>query len=371
MNKEKQPIDALSVLKHRSGLARTIQCLKAGKLTVGFIGGSITDARSGHNWPEPVTAWLVDRFPEAQIVVENAAIGATGSDLAVFRAQRDLIDRGCDLVFIEFAVNDGGVPTERSTRTREGLIRKLLAGEGRDLVLVYTFAQGMYEDMIKGRVPDSIQEFESIGEHYGIGSAWMGLRALNDVRRGFMRWEQWLPDGLHPQARGSLSYGQSVNEYLERELVTEPSLGTLPSGNELPAPQNAANWERAHQLPLTDLKTTGPWSIHRWPNVEWIDQVLMTTSPGASIQFEFEGRGIALGFDFGKKSADFGWRLDEGDWQTEKRDRPDWCSDQGWFRLSTLADDLERKNHQMDIEVIHPGEGGGTNFRLALVGIIP
>jgi hypothetical protein len=74
------------------------------------------------------------------------------SPLAVFRAQKDLLDRGCDLICIEFAVHDYQVPTDLRSRTREGLIRKLLREEARDLVIVYTFSQPMYEDMIGGRI---------------------------------------------------------------------------------------------------------------------------------------------------------------------------------------------------------------------------
>src|SRR5437763_326691 len=114
-----------------------MRALKSGRITLGFIGGSITDPRSGTRWPEPVTAWFIEHFPGVRVLVENAAIGATSSDLGVFRAERDLIRRGCDLVFIEYAVNDNGVPVENRNRTREGLIRKLLKDEPRDLVFVY------------------------------------------------------------------------------------------------------------------------------------------------------------------------------------------------------------------------------------------
>ena len=122
-------MDRLQVFQHRGGLARTLGALKSGAVTLGFIGGSITDPRPGYTWPEPVIAWFASTFPGVRIAVENAAIGATGSELAVFRARRDLIGRGCDVVFVEFAVNDSGEPADKRMRTREGLLRKLLARE--------------------------------------------------------------------------------------------------------------------------------------------------------------------------------------------------------------------------------------------------
>ncbi|MCL6458935.1 MAG: SGNH/GDSL hydrolase family protein, partial [Gorillibacterium sp.] len=211
-----------AVWSHRKSLSRTLRRIEEGKLTLGFIGGSITDPRPRHNWPEPVIGWFAETYPGLKLIVENAAIGATGSDLAVFRAKRDLIERGCDLVFVEYAVNDEGAPTDRRNRSREGLIRQLLTGEDRDLMLVYTYSPRMYESMISGSVPETIGEFEKIADHYGISSVWMGLYALNELKKGRLRWEEWLPDGLHPTSRGSLSYGQSVIHFLEQEMMRSP-----------------------------------------------------------------------------------------------------------------------------------------------------
>lgn len=362
----------LTVWHHRAGLARTRQRLAAGELTVGFIGGSITDPRAMCNWPEIVVAWLVEHFPQARIKVENAAIGATGSDLAVFRAERDLVGRGCDLVFIEFAVNDGGTPTIRRQRTREGLIRRLLAGEGRDVVLAYTFVPDLFAEMDAGRVPATIAEFELLADHYALGSVWMGLYALNEVRAGRFARDVFLPDNVHPQHRGSLSYAQSVTAFLERELLTSPSPGAAPVGPHRPAPLDPAHWEHATSVPLDSLRTTGPWALHRWCHCPWIDRVLATSAPGATCTCQFTGRVIALGLDFGKTTTDFRYRLDGGEWVTAPVDRPDWAGLVGWYRLFVLRDDLPLAPHELTVEVLF-GTTAMTvgHFRLALVGVVP
>ena len=358
------------VYRHRGGLPVTRQRLAEGRLTVGFVGGSITDPRPHMNWPDYVVPWLVAEFPRARIVVENAAIGATGSDLAVFRAERDLVGPGCDLVFVEFAVNDFDEPPERRFRTREGLIRKLLAA-GCEVVLAYTFSQPMYDDMIGGRLPPSIADFEVLAEHYGLGSIWMGLHALNEVRAGQLRWEAWLPDGLHPQHLGSQCYAQSVIGYLEAELA-RPGRDKRPARRSLPPPHNPRHWQHARVLPLDQVATTGPWALHRWAGCPWIDQVLETAAPGATAALDFHGRGLALGFDFGNQSSEFRWRLDGGAWQDSQRPRFDWCGPEGWCRIFHVTDDLPAGHHRFELEVTHPGEGKiGTNCRLAMVGVIP
>jgi len=367
----------MEIFRHRCGVRRTLRALEKGTVTLGFIGGSLSDGRPEWNWPEPVAAWFVEHFPGVRVVVENAAIGATGSDLAVFRAQRDLIDRGCDLVFIEFAVNDEGEPAEKRSRSREGLARKLLSGEGRDLVLTYTYMQSMYADMLAGRAPLTIAEFEQLAEHYGIGSVWMGLHAFNEVRKGRMRWEEWLPDGLHPQFRGSLSYAQAVTAFLEKELLGQGG-PALPTGQALPAPLNAHNWEYAYRLPFDKVRLEGPWTVRRWVKLVWIDQVLRTSAVGARLAFEFEGRGLLLALDFGKAAADFRYSLDGGEWRLSGFDRPDWVGPDGWFRPLTVADDLPVGKHTFELEVLHAdpqGDGSvpsqGTNFNLGLIGVLP
>jgi hypothetical protein len=370
----------MDIFQHRGGLPRTLTAIKNGQLTLGFIGGSITDGRPEWNWPDPVCAWFTEHFPGLRIQVENAGIGATGSDLAVFRAGRDLIERGCDLVFVEFAVNDEGVEADRRMRSREGLLRKLLRGEECDVVLTYTFSQPMYADMIADRQPASIADFEKLAAHYQLGSVWMGLHALREVQKGRLRWDEWLPDGLHPQARGSLSYAQAVTAFLERELIAQPGPAIIPTGEALPAPLNSANWENAQALPFADLQLTGPWTIRRSSKLVWMDQIAQTTAPGAQLQFEFEGRGLVLGFDFGKASAEFRYRLNGGEWQLSGFDRPDWMGADGWFRILVVADDLPGKRHIFELEVIHGNPTGdysiaasytSTNLKLALVGIIP
>jgi hypothetical protein len=64
-------------------------------------------------------------YPDAGFSEPNATIGGTGSDLGVFRLNQDVLDHKPDLMFIEFAVNDGGAALERIQRRMEGNRRTL------------------------------------------------------------------------------------------------------------------------------------------------------------------------------------------------------------------------------------------------------
>lgn len=358
----------LTTYQLRSDLASTRRALDRGAITLGFIGGSITDPRPGWNWPEPLVAWFAARWPGVRISVENAAIGATGSDNGCFRARSSLVERGCDLVFVEYAVNDSAHPVQRRRRSREGLVRQLREDGLRDVVLVHTFMHGMYEDMLAGRRPTSIDEFETIADHYRLNSVWVGLAALREVHAGMMSWETWLPDGLHPQHRGSLCYGQTVAAMLDAALGRQP--WSVPGA--MPDPLDPGHWQSARVLPWRDIHWTGPWTLRRDPKVPWYGgQVLRTAAPGARIGFAFTGRGCSVCCDFGTLSGEFRWRIDEGAWQETRRDRPGWVGDDGWLNTVHLVDDLDVGRHQVEIETIRGGEGcRGATCSIAAIGVI-
>lgn len=359
------------IIVQRTPLSGTLECIKNGKITIGFLGGSITDSRGRRNWPEPIIRWFINQFPGLRVCSENAAIGATNSELAVFRVERDIIKRNCDLVFVEYAVNDAGIPEEMQNNTREGLLRKLLAA-GVDIAIVYTYYQPMYDDMVTGRVPPSIARFEKLADHYGISSIWMGLHAWGEIKKGNMTWEEFLPDGLHPGHRGSLCYAQSVISFLQMELTASQHGGFTPKL--IPPPLFSSNWEHSYILPLSEVDFSGPWELRRCTTLEWIDQTLETPAVGlgAKIGFTFEGRGISLGFEYGKKSAGFKYRLDGGDWIISPVEKPSWAPDDGWFRCINVCDNLEYGKHTFELMPIHSNTDNclGSTFKLGFIGII-
>lgn len=53
-----------------------------------------------------ITDWLKQQYSNVQFTSINSGIGGTGSDLGVFRTERDVLQYHPDLVFVEFAVND-------------------------------------------------------------------------------------------------------------------------------------------------------------------------------------------------------------------------------------------------------------------------
>jgi hypothetical protein len=332
------------------------------------MGGSITSQHTGTRWPEAFIASWLQAHPGLRLEVENVAIGATGSDLGVFMPNLEPRLAGCDLIFVEYSVNDQGVPADRRRRSREGLLRRLL-GLGCDLVLVHTYCPEMREDMEQGQVPASVADFELLADYYDVGSVWVGLHAFRAALAGTLRWEDWLPDGLHPETHGSLAYAEPLFRFVHSAFGTTDLDGELRPP--LSPPLDPRCWQSASILPLARVETTGPWSLRRWQTCQGLKQALHSTATGARLGFSFEGFGCVLGFDFGRLSGEILHRVDGGPWLRTERDRPSWCGDRGWLR--PLVIELpEAGAHRVDLETCHaplPG-GHGSHTTLGLIGIL-
>jgi hypothetical protein len=211
-----------------------------------------------------------------------------------------------------------------------------------------------------------VADFELLADHYRLNSVWAGLHAWREVGAGRMRWEEWLPDGLHPEHRGSLSYAEAVIANVEQGLEAKGRPLSRPSA------LDPRCWEQPHFIPFGDLARSGPWTERRWGSLNWIDQVLFTTAPGATLRGEFHGHTLLAAFDFGSDSSEIRWRIDRGPWRASRRDRPAWCGRSGWFRPLVLAEGLRPGSHTFELETIHgdvPGCTGCTTC-LAFLGCV-
>jgi lysophospholipase L1-like esterase len=301
-------------LRARDGLPNFFAQAKAGgKLTVAYFGGSITAA---NGWRPQTTAWLQQRYPKAQVTEVNAAIGGTGSDLGVFRLGHDVLEHRPDLVFVEFAVNDGGAPPEQIYRCMEGIVRQIhRADPATDICFVYTMHDGMLKDLAAGRLPRSASAMEFIADHYGIPSihlAQEAARRINsgewvftapkpkvaaDPAKGTPARTAFAPDSCHPFAEtGHKLYTEAI----ARSFEAMKDLGQA-GPRPLPEPFTPDNHEDAKLVPLTaamlgdgwqslDLKTDPiAKNFARRLPVLW-----RADRPGTTLTFAFHGRSAAI-----------------------------------------------------------------------------
>ena len=113
-------------IRYMSNVFNKVENEKA--LNIVYLGGSITQGCNAteekRRYVNMSSNWWNEMFPEAEINVFNAGIGATTSQFGVARVEDHVLSKNPDLVFVEFSVNDDN--TMSFMESYESLIRKLL-----------------------------------------------------------------------------------------------------------------------------------------------------------------------------------------------------------------------------------------------------
>ncbi len=350
-----------ALLTPRDGLRNVYAKLKAGKeVRVAYFGGSIT-AASG--WRVKTLKWLQTAYPTAKVAEIHAAIGGTGSDLGVFRCRQDVLRLKPDLVFVEFAVNDGGAPPDQIVRCMEGIVRQIRAADPMtDICYVYTLHTNMRKDYEAGRCPRSATAQERVADHYGIPSINVAMKIVEMAQAGKLVYkkEPGTPEGAivfsgdecHPTDAAHQVYCDVIAAGLKKmEASAKP--GPHPAKPPL-APDNL---EKAQLAPLTPAMLSPGWKpldpqaglaknfANRLPEI-WEGR-----APGDAITFSFKGTAAKL-YDI--VGPDGGQAVVTVDGKTGKP-QPRFDSYCSYHRLATLyvAEGLPDAVHTVRVE-IHP-----------------
>ena len=269
-----QPADASSPVKAvecrpRGGLPNFFAKAKAGgDVRVAYLGGSITAAPG---WRVFSLDRLKKQFPTATFSEISAAIGGTGSDLGVFRVGHDVIAHQPDLVFVEFAVNDGGTPPEQILATMEGIVRQILrANAATDICFVYTLSEPMLSDLAKGVFPRSASTMEAVADHYAIPSVHYGVEVNRRIADGTLTFKGEKPEKLDAAAAPMLFSSDGVHPHVEtgqrlyadvlaRSLAEIQAAATTAAPHAMPEPLRADNWEKAKLIPIEQSMLRGDW----------------------------------------------------------------------------------------------------------------
>lgn len=128
-------------------LPKTVEKLrKGGPFKIVAYGDSITaggDATSLHlQFQERWAQYVRERFPQAQITVENGATGGDGTGQGLQRLREKVLDRAPDLVLIGFGMNDhniGGPSPEQFTENLKSIITQIRDTTGAEAILFSAF----------------------------------------------------------------------------------------------------------------------------------------------------------------------------------------------------------------------------------------
>ena len=207
---------------NQARLAKFVKKAQAGeKVTVAYLGGSITQGSSAGDklcYARLTTDWLIETFPEAEIEYVRAGIGATGSYIGVHRAERDVVSKNPDLVFIDFTVNDTHANTQRDKESYEGLIKKLWESGSSPAIVTIAMTQ---ED------GTSFQEYHSdVCAAYDIPMISYREAILDVIDKGHIVWDDISDDNIHPNIPGHAVLTELITAYLQDVIDNVDSIDT-------------------------------------------------------------------------------------------------------------------------------------------------
>ena len=275
-------------------------------LSVVFFGGSLT---YGANASDPLKTsyrglmaqYLKDRYPKAHFEIHDAAIGGTGSQLGLFRLERDVLSCKPDLVFLDFTVNDGydGKDIE-SLCFYETLLRRMI-GEGIAVQQMYFAFEWQFGKDYKLDEVYRRTDHKTLAAAYHTAQGDLYPLMQETITSGKLTPEQiWPFDGAHPDDIGYAVFFEAARLGFE-EAVKEGRVCMVPGK---PVFGQMKSFKR---IRLADAPLPKGWSVAKTLRTSlwfdgltsrWMGDVAMCDAKDAGriepLRLEFEG--TYLGF---------------------------------------------------------------------------
>jgi lysophospholipase L1-like esterase len=314
----------------RSGLPNVAAKIARGdEVRVAFLGGSITAAAG---WRVFTLDHLRLTFPNAKFIEIHAAVSGTGSDYGAPRLQRDVLRHQPDLLFVEFAVNDGtGSP--RVEARMEGIVRQTWAANPHtDICFVYTVSDGMLKDLLAGNYQSTARSTENVAAHYAIPSFNFGVEVARRIAAGtlVMSAAESVPaDAQGNDAQGRLIFTRDKTHptdaghrvYTTRLALALPQFLRAGSagGHALSAPLSNDHWQRARMVSVAETDNDSQWQpvspfdvhVTTQAGQNLVPPTWVALEPGAKIEFRFKGTVLGLVGLKGPENGQFRVTIDE------------------------------------------------------------
>ena len=204
-------------------------------LSVVFFGGSLT---WGANSSDPqrtsyrglMMRYLQEKYPNTPFTFNDAAIGGSGSQLGMFRTERDVLSRKPDLVFLDFTVNDGADDAEvHNSASYERIVRDLLAHHTAVMPVLFMFR--WHAEKPDAPLPPRHQLHLQLGAAYGLPVANALSYVCSKVKEGMKPTDIWNighNDGAHPGDEGYQLFFEAVRNRFE-QAIHETTPTVLPA----------------------------------------------------------------------------------------------------------------------------------------------
>ncbi len=332
-------------------------CASQKKITVGFIGGSITEADKYRVY---VMDYLRKNYPDNIFEELVCAIGGTGSSLGVCLIDKNLIEKDIDMLFIEYSVNDGS-DSSVARNSVEGMIRKALYhNKGTIISVLGTATADSMKAYDEGGLPGAVFAHKEVAEYYNIPYINVGKVLYDYIKTSGEPLTDYLPDNVHPNYEGGKIYADEINKYLESY---EWNI------NFKSEPLREDNYENMTMLYASD-----------YINEQWVGspegKLFANTTPnyiysrevGSTLELDFYGSTLGFMYRLAADAGNFEYRIDGGDWHLVGC-WDEYCLDYDRPSGGIHIDGLEKTNHHLEIRIADSKHelSTGNTIRIAAI----
>lgn len=339
------------------------------KINIGYIGGSITQGDgssdpSQFSWRARTTAWFENHYPHMKFTEINASVSGTGSDFAAFRCKNDLLKHKPDLVFIEFAVNDGTNEVQHIMSGMEGIIRQIYhTNPFTDIVLIYTMNRELAEKYRASNLQwNALKAGKQLADYYHIPQINIGEEFWKLIQSKKETWNTLTGDGTHPTDKGYGIYYSVVEKYL-KECFSQESENLLKK-KEVPAPLSLYPMDKVAVTPASEIKQVEDWNLITEMVSAKKQLLLVCNKPGNILNLESTGRIFGLMWVIDKDSGMISVTVD-GKKEYIKNSYDEYALLSRRINYFTV-DDLSDGMHEVKIQVLpeHDKDSTGTFIRI-------
>ncbi len=334
------------------------------KLRVVFLGGSLTWGAQATDPQQTSYRALIGKkleqaYHEAHFQFHDAAIGGTGSQLAAFRLERDVLAYQPDLVFLDFTINDDPyqIPNPQRLAAYESLVRRLIQTGAAVVQVILPSKQDVRPDPAPRPLDAKHKE---IGDAYGVPLADAVTLAQERVRAGEttgdLLWD--LPeDQTHPGDAGYALYADAVWEAFQ-QAVADRKVCQLPEKMRHAETYMTVNRHRIESSELPAGWRTG--KPHRnalafdFVCSRWMDGLAIAGSGAATLRLKVRASDIMLFGEMTSKSGSYEVKVEGGRPKTYSAK----CAGGNMRLVEMIAQGLDAtKEHEVEITpVLQPGE---------------
>lgn len=194
-------------------------------ITIGFIGGSITEGAGADNktnsWAYLVYNWFVETFPNSNINYVNSAIAGSYSRLGVTYVDSGLLVEEPDIVFLDYSVNDYNGSFKDSYET---IVRKILSAKNKPALAMIDFTRESVDDW---SYYNEQAIYDALGVYYGLPIINIHKAITPFFESGLLLWDDYSSDAIHPNNVGHAMVASAVINYLNKAKAYAQESETL------------------------------------------------------------------------------------------------------------------------------------------------